>query len=256
MNGAGKGSVHSLPALESNYIHILTREGTDEAIIVDPGEATPVLDYLAGNSLRLSGILLTHHHADHVGGVEEIRAATHCKVAGARADQHRLPVLDIALMEGDRLDVLGSEARVLAVPGHTLGHIAYHLPEEEMLFTGDTLFLLGCGRLFEGTAQMMWDSLRRLRDLPGGTRIYCGHEYTRQNLAFAITQNPQNEALMRRTQKIARNGKTVPETMQEERRSNPFLRADDPLLAEDMGLPAGTSPLEIFTELRLRKDQF
>ncbi len=246
--------VTQIPLLQDNYSYILRDEATGTVGVVDPSEAEPVLKALEG---RLDFILLTHHHIDHVGGAEELRAKTGAKVVGFAGDAHRLPRVDVRVDEGGEFRLGQARARVFFIPGHTLGHIAYWFEESRALFCGDTLFTLGCGRLFEGTAEQMWNSLSKLRGLPDATRVFCGHEYTESNARFALHLDPSNEALARRAARVkdlrSQRRPTVPSTLVEERLTNPFLRADDPDLMRTLGLGDAVAA---FAEIRKRKDKF
>jgi hydroxyacylglutathione hydrolase len=220
-----------------------------------------VLRALQQNHLTLADILVTHHHGDHVGGVEALARATGARVCGPRDEP--IPARDLALGGGDRIEVLGIGFEVIAVPGHTRGHIAYHAPAAACLFCGDTLFAAGCGRLFEGTAEQMSASLTALAALPGNTRMYCAHEYTNANIRFALTVEPGNAALRRRQLDcltLRERGKpTLPSTIDEERATNPFLRADAPAVRRAAETRAGralASAPETFAVLRRWKDEF
>ncbi len=220
-----------IPAFRDNYIWCL-RHG-DRAAVVDPGDAAPVIEHLARHRLSLNAIIITHHHADHVGGLEDLLALRAVPVFGPAAEA--IPGVDRPLRDGDALHLpaLDIDFAVLDVGGHTLGHIAYY--GANTLFCGDTLFGGGCGRLFEGTAAQMWRSLTRLAALPAATRVYCGHEYTEANLRFALAVEPDNAALRTRAAEVAslrREGRpTVPSTIGIERETNPFLRAEVPAVA-------------------------
>lgn len=223
-------TVTALPCLSDNYTWLL-RAPDGRLAICDPGEAGPVIAAVDAAGGRLDLILLTHHHGDHVAGVAELVARYGSKVMGAKADAHRLPALDVAVDPGQRVDVLGVPADVLASDGHTRGHIAYHFPDSAILLCGDTLFSLGCGRLLEGTAAEMFDSLQRLAALPPETLVCCGHEYSESNARFALTVEPENPALRARAEEIAaqraEGRATVPTTIGQELAANPFLRAKD-----------------------------
>lgn len=234
-----------LPVLSDNYIYLAHDAATGETAAVDPALAEPVLAAIQARGWHLTHILNTHHHPDHVGGNLAIKEATGCRILGPRNEAAKIPGLDQALGEGDRAMLGGAEARVFDVPGHTAGHIAYWFAESQALFCGDTLFALGCGRLFEGSPEQMWASLSKLAALPGTARVYCAHEYTEANARYAVTVEPQNAELLRRQAAIkaarAQNKPTVPSTMEEERATNPFLRAGN---------------AERFAEIRRGKDQF
>ena len=221
----------AIPVLSDNYSWLLRDTETGCTAIVDPGEAAPIQDVVDANGGQLDLILLTHHHADHVGGTEALRTHYRARVAGPASEQARMPALDIALHDKDSIAVGQSLARVIAVPGHTRGHISYYFADPPTLFCGDTLFSLGCGRLFEGTAEQLFESLKRFADLPDETLVCCGHEYTEGNTAFALHANPDNAALKARVADVKRlraaGRPTVPSTLGEERATNPFLRAPD-----------------------------
>jgi hydroxyacylglutathione hydrolase len=250
--------IRQIPVLRDNYVYLLHDEASGATGVVDPSVAEPVLAQLAETGWRLTHILNTHHHADHTGGNLEIKRATGAIVVGPRADRDRIPGIDVAVADGERY-ALGSEtAEVFDVPGHTRGHIAYWFKDARALFCGDTLFLMGCGRLFEGTPEQMWHSLGKLRRLPGETRVYCGHEYTQANARFALTVDPENAALVARARRVdalrAEGESTVPGTMADELATNPFLRADQPALQEAAGAPG--DPVATFAAIRRRKDVF
>ena len=221
--------VISIPAFNDNYIWLLRTAGDKRCWVVDPGDAAPVQRYLQAEGLQLEGILLTHHHADHIGGVMEL-AVPGVTVIGALQDVYRLPPLNVQVTGGDRFQLLGHTLQVLEVPGHTLGHVAYVAEDHQppLLFCGDTLFAGGCGRLFEGTAEQMHASLQSLARLPDTTRVYAAHEYTLSNLEFASRAEPNNQALQQRLQdcrdKRAQNLSTLPSTLAVEKSTNPFLR--------------------------------
>ncbi len=219
--------VLTIPALSDNYIFLLT-DGT-HAVCIDPGEAAPVERALAEHGLTLDAIWLTHHHNDHIGGAEALRAKHGCRIIGFAGDAHRLPPLDETVHEGSRLHFAGEQAEVWETPGHTLGHVAYVFRKPAILFCGDTLFLGGCGRLFEGTAEQMFQALRRFLSLPGETILCCAHEYTETNYRFARSIFPEDEAVALRLDKALfrrhHNMPTVPERLDGERLTNPFLCA-------------------------------
>jgi hydroxyacylglutathione hydrolase len=237
-------TVTALPALSDNYIWLL-RAPDGRLAVCDPGEAGPVVAAVEAAGGKLDLIILTHHHADHVDGVAALVARYGAKVMGAKADAHRLPPLDIVVEPGQTVDVLGSPAAVLASDGHTIGHIAYHIADSDILLCGDTLFSLGCGRLLEGTAADMFASLQALAALPPATLACCGHEYTVSNARFAVTVEPDNAALRARAEEAtaqrAQGRATVPTTIGQELATNPFLRAKD---------------VETLARIRTAKDNF
>ena len=219
--------VVALRAFADNYIWTI-RDGS-HAVVVDPGEAQPVIDYLKREKLTLAAILNTHHHADHVGGNAEIKAATGCVITGPAGEAERIPTLDVHVRGGDMVQLGALRANVIDVPAHTAGHIAYHFATEQAAFVGDTLFAMGCGRLFEGTAAQMYDNMRKLEALGDDTAIYCAHEYTLSNARFAVTVEPDNADLAARLADVIalrdRGVATVPTTIALERATNPFMRA-------------------------------
>lgn len=249
--------VQGLAAFADNWIWLWRDEATGTTGVVDPGEAEPVLRALRGGPLH--HILLTHHHADHIGGVEELVARTGARVWGLGADRHRLPPLDHPLEAGQDARIGGLRARVLHLPAHTLGHIAFHLPEPGLLFCGDALFLMGCGRLFEGDGAALWTAMRTLRSLPDATLVCCAHEYTRANAHFVHSILPGDEEIHRRLAEVealtARGAPTVPAPLGRERRTNLFLRADAPIVARALGME-GADPVAVATALRRRRDVF
>jgi hydroxyacylglutathione hydrolase len=251
--------IQLIPAFSDNYVYLFKDPASEAVGIVDPGEAEPVLAALDRLGWRPTHIFNTHHHADHIGGNGVLKQRFGCTIVGPAADRNRIPDLDVAVGEEDIYRFGSQEVRVFETPGHTSGHISLWFSEASALFSGDTLFALGCGRLFEGTPAQMWNSLLKLRALPADTRIYCGHEYTLSNARFAVTVDPDNPALKERAADIVilrDAGKpTIPTTLGVERATNPFLRADDPGVAAAVGL-AGADPVEVFAEIRRRKDRF
>ncbi len=227
--------------------------------MVDPAVAAPVLERLRQRGRTLDWILSTHHHADHTGGNLELKQATGCRIAGAKKDAARIPGIDLGLVEGDRFELGQARAEVFETPGHTLGHISYWFAAPKALFCADTLFSLGCGRVFEGSFEQMWRSLSKLAALPDDAAVYCAHEYTQSNARFALSVDPDNPALKARAAEVERQraaGRpTVPTMLGEERKANPFLRPHDPAIRQRLGL-ADASDAEVFAELRRRKDRF
>ncbi|MBK5934629.1 hydroxyacylglutathione hydrolase [Rhodovulum imhoffii] len=252
-------TLQTIPCLEDNYAYLLHEPETGATAVIDAPEAAPIQAALDAKGWRLSDILITHHHHDHIGGVETLRRACGARVTGAKSDAHRLPPLDRAVAGGDTISVGRETATVIGVPGHTLGHIAFHFPHSQLLFTGDSLMALGCGRLFEGSAAQMWDSLSRLIALPGETLICPGHEYTESNARFALTIEPDNQSLRDRAARVkatrAEAAPTVPVPLKEELATNPFLRAHLPGIKGALGMASATD-IQVFAEIRARKDAF
>jgi hydroxyacylglutathione hydrolase len=251
--------IERIPVLQDNYVWLAREPDSGAVAAVDPSVAAPVLAEARRLGWRITHILNTHHHPDHTGGNLEIKAATGAVIVGPSHDRDRIPGIDVEVSDGGTYDLGTERAEIFFVPGHTRGHIAFWFKTSDALFCGDTLFLMGCGRLFEGTPEQMWKSLSRLRKLPESTRVYCGHEYTQSNARFALTVDPANRDLKERAAWVDRmraDGKaTVPGTMGDEQRTNPFLRADDPGVAAAVGL-AGAEPVKVFAEVRRRKDVF
>lgn len=249
----------TIPCLSDNYAFLAHDATSGDTALIDVPEAAPILAELKARGWRLTHVLLTHHHADHVQGVGAVLAEHDAIVIGAAADAHRLPSLDIAVTEGDSVKIGQDTGRVIEVPGHTVGHIAFHFPDSHAVFTADSLMALGCGRLFEGTALQMWESLSKLAALPEDTVVYSGHEYTQANGAFAMTIEPDNADLAARVQEIAvkrDNGQpTVPSELAVELATNPFLRAAVPSVQANIGM-VGADPVAVFAEIRDRKDRF
>lgn len=243
----------------ANYTFLIHDAASGQTAVVDPGDAGPVQEECQRRGWRLTHIWNTHHHHDHVGGNLALKAATGCTVIGSAVDAGRIPGLDRTVADGDSFDIGGHPVQVLGVSGHTIGHIAFYLPDAAALFCGDTLFSLGCGRMFEGSPQQFWQALSRLRALPDDTLVYCAHEYTESNLRFALSIEPDHPVLKQRALVITalryQGVPTVPCLLGEEKASNPFLRVDQPELAALLGRDAG-DPAAVFAELRRRKDGF
>ena len=220
-----------IPVLSDNYVWLVHEPGSGETMVVDPAVAAPVLDAADARGWRITQIWNTHWHPDHTGGNAEIKAATGCAITGPAAEAARIPTLDRQVREGDRVRLGALEAEVLEMPAHTAGHIAYRFASEHVIFVGDTLFAMGCGRLFEGTAEQMFANMRRLSALPEDTRVYCAHEYTLSNGRYALVAEPDNEAIALRMADVStareRGEATVPTTIGLERLTNPFMRARD-----------------------------
>lgn len=226
---------------------------------IDAPEAAPIRAELEKRGWALTDIFVTHKHQDHIDGIPALKEAYSATVTGPAKSAGETGLYDRTVGDGDSFDFAGHEVRVMETPGHTLDHVSYTIPDQKLLFCADTLFAVGCGRVFEGNAAMMWDSLTKLRALPDDTTVYCGHEYTLANARFAVTVDPDNEQLAARLNEIealrAEGKPTLPTTIALEKATNPFLRADDDAVAAAVGL-AGADPVEVFTEVRSRKDSF
>lgn len=238
-----------------NYAVLLHDANTGETACLDVGDGDAVMAALAKKGWSLSQLWITHHHGDHVAGLAQVKAATGCKVVGPAG----IAGIDQVLAGGDSFDFAGRSISVIHTPGHTMDMLNYHVASDKLVFTGDTLFVMGCGRLFEGSAAQMWDSMQKLKALPPDTLIYCGHEYTLANAAFAVSVDPENEALKNRAE-LVKNQRdqglaTVPTRLDIELATNPFLRPDDRGIRAHLGMD-GASDVEVFTEIRRRKDNF
>ena len=251
--------VEMIPALSDNYVYLLHEPKAGVTGVVDPAVAEPVQTVLAEKGWSLDWILSTHHHADHTGGNLELKAATGCRIAGPGKDAARIPGIDLKLVEGDSFELGEARAEIFETPGHTSGHITYWFAGAKALFCADTLFSLGCGRLFEGTPAEMWTSLSKFAGLPDEALVYCGHEYTQSNATFALSVDPDNRALRARAAEIdaqrAEGKPTIPTTLGQERATNPFLRPDDPQIRKQLGMEQA-SDADVFAEIRRRKDSF
>ncbi|MGX1198428.1 hydroxyacylglutathione hydrolase [Parvibaculum sp. MBR-TMA-1.3b-4.2] len=251
--------IHQFPCLNDNYGYLVHEPKSGATAAIDTPDAKAIEKALKEKGWTLTHILNTHHHYDHAGGNEELKAKTGCTIIGPKGEAAKIPGLDRAVGDGDMVELGEARARVFDVPGHTAGHVAYYFEEDGVAFVGDTLFALGCGRLFEGTPEQMWTSLSKLMALPDDTIVYCAHEYTQANARFAVTVDPENTALAARAKEIdakrARGEWTVPTTIGLEKATNPFLRAADPKLRHAIGLDAA-SDVEVFAETRHRKDNF
>lgn len=249
----------TIPCLSDNYAYLIVKE--DKAAVVDAPESAPIIRTVQDRGLVVTDILLTHHHDDHIQALPDLLAefGTDIRVIGAKADVHRLPPLDLAVGDGDTFEVLGGEMQTMDVSGHTIGHLAFYMPEAETAFTADSLMALGCGRVFEGTMPQMWESLSKIAALPPQTVICSGHEYTEANARFAVTIEPENPALLARIERIkaarAKGEPTVPSVLAEELETNPFVRAHLDEVKKGLNI-AGSSDAEAFGEIRRRKDSF
>jgi len=251
--------VAQIKCLSDNYGYLLHDKASGQTACIDTPEPGPILQALADRDWQLSHIWNTHHHWDHAGNNFEIKEKTGCTIIGPAGEADKIPGLDQPVDDGDMLTLGAHHVRVLNVGGHTLGHIAYHLPDAAMAFVGDALFTLGCGRVFEGTMPQMWDSLSKLAALPRDTQVFCAHEYTASNAAFAVTIDPDNADLQARVAEItalrAADQPTVPTTIGQELATNPFLRAGDARIRAHLDM-ADAADVDVFAEIRTRKDNF
>jgi hydroxyacylglutathione hydrolase len=252
--------VHQLPCLADNYAVLVHDSATGATAAIDAPDAAPILAVLDANHWQLSDILLTHHHGDHVQGVAGLKGKfPDARVVGPKKEAARIGGLNVEIAEGDVVKVGEIDLSVFDTPGHTAGHIAYYIESDDLLFAGDTLFALGCGRVFEAPMGTMYHSLMKLAALPGETQVYCGHEYTLSNARFALTVDPDNNLLAERAaevEEMRKQGKpTLPTTIALETATNPFLRAEDPGVQKAVGME-GADPVAVFTELRERKNKF
>jgi hydroxyacylglutathione hydrolase len=251
--------IHLFRCLQDNYGVLVHDPATGETAAIDAPEAAPVEDALNATGWKLSDILVTHHHGDHTAGISELKRRHRCRVTAPRREADRIPDVDETVVEGDTVKVGTLAARVIETPGHTLGQVNYFFPGDKLLFAGDTLFSIGCGRVIEGTPEGMWQSLLKLRALPDDTQVYCGHEYTVANIRFAETVEPNNKALAARAAEVAKlvaaRQPTIPVTIAAEKAANPFLRADLSEVAAAVGL-AGKPAAQVFAEIRERKNRF
>jgi hydroxyacylglutathione hydrolase len=250
--------VHLFPCLQDNYGVLLHDPQTGATAAIDAPEAAAVENALRAKGWRLTDILVTHHHADHTGGIAALKEHHRCRVTAPLREADRIPLVDATVREHDNVKVGALEGRVYETPGHTAGHITYFFAPEKLAFVGDTLFSIGCGRVIEGTPEMMWQSLLKLRSLPDDTGLYCGHEYTQANIRFAKTIEPDNPVLAERAKEVEQvraGGKpTIPSTLAQEKAANPFLRADLPDVAKVVRL-VGQPAWKVFAEIRERKNR-
>ena len=250
---------HLFRCRSDNYGVLIRDTASGATAAIDAPEAPAIEAALKATGWKLTDILVTHHHADHTDGIADLKAKYKCRVVAPRGEAGKIPLVDETVREGDTVSVGQLSANVIETPGHTLGHITFWFHGDKLAFAGDTLFSIGCGRVSEGTMEMMWASLLKLRDLPGDTRVYCGHEYTLANIKFAQSVEPDNKALAARAEQAARQvaagQPTIPTTIDEEKAANPFLRADVPAVAAAVGL-AGKPAAKVFAEIRTRKNKF
>ena len=237
--------IQIIPCLQDNYSYLIIDEENNTACVIDPSEATPIIEYLENNKIKLEFILNTHHHYDHVGGNQRLKEKYGASVVGYRKDKKRIPEIDILLDDQEIWIHQNFETKIIYIPGHTLGHICFYFYKEQSVFTGDTLFSLGCGKIFEGTYSQMFNSLMKFKELPQDTKVYCGHEYTKKNSDFCLTHDANNENLKTKIdiidEKLKSGLPTIPSTIKDELECNIFLRS---------------SNLETFSKLRDLKDNF
>lgn len=251
--------VHLFPCLNDNYGYLLHDPDSGLTACIDTPEVGPIEQALKERGWQLTHIFNTHHHWDHAGGNRELKERTGCTIIGPRTDADRIPEIDYKVGEGDRFEFGLQSVEVNEVPGHTRGHITFRIPEHNVAFVGDTLFAMGCGRLFEGTPEQMWDSLQKIMAWPDDTQIYCGHEYTLNNGRFALTVDPDNTVLKERVEKVKAmreaDQPTLPTSLALEKSTNPFLRPDDPGIRQTLEMK-NARPVEVFARIRALKDAF
>lgn len=252
--------IELVPCLKDNYAYLLHDSSSGTTGIVDPSEPGPIIDILSKRRYKLMYILNTHHHYDHTGGNLELKATYGAKVIGPLGEKDRIPGIDIALRDGEKWMFGGHEMHVLETPGHTKGHVSFYFPESGVIFTGDTLFSLSCGKLFEGSAEQMWSSLSKIASLSDHVRIFCGHEYTVSNAKFALSIEPGNDALRsyaaRASELRSKGLPTVPSTLAEEKSCNPFLRPFSAEIRKSLNIPDTASEAEVLGRVRKAKDMF
>ena len=251
--------IEIIPCLNDNYSYLIHDEISNTVSIVDPSEFMPCEKIISKNYQKLDFILNTHHHYDHVGGNEELKKKYNSKVLGFENDKNRIPQIDTVLKDNQEFKIGTLNFTTIFIPGHTRGHVAFYFKKERVVFSGDTLFSLGCGRVFEGTYKQMFQSLNKLKNLPGETKVYCGHEYTFKNLEFCLKFNPNNDFLKKKKNDIKlslKNKKpTIPSTIADEIKANIFFRVNDPDVKKAINLE-NSPDIEIFTKLRDLKDNF
>ena len=251
--------VVTIPCLKDNYSYLIIDKSNKKVCVIDPSESKPIINFLEKNNLKLNYILNTHHHYDHVGGNKELKKKYNAQIFGFEKDYERIPEIDVKLKDGEVWKKDNFEANVIHIPGHTLGHICLHFYNDNNLFTGDTLFSLGCGRIFEGTYKQMFYSLEKIKKLPPKTKIYCGHEYTLQNSKFCIQYDKENKNLIKKIKeikdKLKNNKPTIPSTLEDELKNNIFLRSNNSKIKTILNIE-NSSSLITFSKLRNLKDNF
>ena len=251
--------VKIIPILSDNYSYLIIDKENKFCSAVDPASPEEIIPFLEKEKIGLKNILNTHYHSDHTAGNLYLKKKFKCKIYGPDKEKDQIPGIDVALKENDTLKINDYSVKIFETPGHTAGHIIYWFEKEQVVFTGDTLFVLGCGKLFEGTPEIMWDSLLKIRNLPKKTQIYCGHEYSKSNADFALSVEKNNNKLLKRSDEINKlinkNSFTVPTTLEKEIECNPFLRADVDNIKKNLEME-NASPAEVFGEIRKKKDIF
>ena len=251
--------INIIEAFSDNYIYIIRNELKNITSVVDPGESTPVIKFLQNKGWHLDEIVNTHHHHDHIGGNAELLEIYKSKLIAPIYDKSSISNIDILVSDNDLINIAGTRTKVIHTPGHTLGHVCFYMADQKCLFSGDTMFYLGCGRVFEGTMEQMWSSLLKLRSLPDNTSVYCGHEYTSSNAKFVSHIDPNNQLLKEAITKIKNNREmglpTVPFELGKEKKINPFLRADDLIFTNSIGFKTN-NPNKAFSAMRIKKDNF
>ena len=251
--------INIIDAFSDNYIYLIRNETKNITSVVDPGESAPVIRFLKSKGWHLDEIVNTHHHHDHIGGNTELLEIYKSKLIAPIYDQNRISNIDVLVSDNEFINVAGVKTKVIHTPGHTLGHVCFYMEDEKCLFSGDTMFYLGCGRVFEGTMDQMWSSLLKLRFLPNDTLVYCGHEYTYSNAKFAKHIDPNNklldDAIVEIKNKREKGLPTIPFELGTEKNINPFLRADDQKFIDSINLKT-TNPEKSFCTIRLKKDNF
>ena len=252
-------NIEIISCLDNNYSYLIHEQKTNTVVIVDPSEFEPCYEIIKNKYKKLDYILNTHHHYDHVGGNEDLKKKYNSKVLGFENDKNRIPQIDTVLKDNQEFKIGTLNFTTIFIPGHTRGHVAFYFKKERVVFSGDTLFSLGCGRVFEGTYKQMFQSLNKLKNLPGETKVYCGHEYTFKNLEFCLKFNPNNDFLKKKKDDIKlslKNKKpTIPSTIADEIKANIFFRVNDPDIKKAINLE-NSPDIEIFTKLRDLKDNF
>ena len=251
--------INIIKAFSDNYIYLIRNETKNITSVVDPGESAPVIRFLKSKGWHLDEIVNTHHHHDHIGGNTELLEIYKSKLIGPVYDQNHISNIDVLVSDNELINVAGVKTKVIHTPGHTLGHVCFYMEDEKCLFSGDTIFYLGCGRVFEGTMDQMWSSLLKLRFLPNDTLVYCGHEYTSSNAKFAKHIDPNNklldDAIVEIKNKREKGLPTIPFELGTEKNINPFLRADDQKFIDSINLKT-SNPEKFFSTMRLKKDNF